>query len=74
MSTLVPPGLEMVTDSGAIHAVSFGGHGQFDELTRGELFSRCFVSEFQFNHVFFLLLPAIASAAEPGAAGRHRRT
>ena len=58
---LVPPRLEVVTDGGAVHAVRLGGDSQFDELARCELFGRCFVSEFQFSHSFFLLLVAIAT-------------
>ena len=56
MPTFVPPRLEMVTDGGAVHAVSFGGDSKFDELARCELFSGRLVSEFQFSHNFFLLL------------------
>ncbi|OOK69254.1 hypothetical protein BZL30_7234 [Mycobacterium kansasii] len=36
--------------------MSFCGDAKFDELARGELFSRCLVSEFEFSHSFFLLL------------------
>src|SRR6202007_200951 len=60
---LVPPWLEVVTDGCAVHAVTFGGDSQFDELARCELFSGRFVSQFQCSHQFFLLLVAIASAA-----------
>ena len=63
MPALVPPWLEVVTDGCAVHAVTFGGDSQFDELARCELFSGRFVSQFQFSHQFFLLLVAIASAA-----------
>jgi len=34
--------------------VTFGGDSQFDEFTRCELFSRRFVSEFQFSHMSVL--------------------
>ena len=53
MAALMTPGLEMIADRGAVHTVSFGGHRQFDELTRGELFSRRLVSQFEFSHGFF---------------------
>ena len=49
---LVPPRLEVVADRGAVHAVRFGRHRQFDEFARGELLRRRLVSEFQFSHVF----------------------
>ena len=56
----------MVTDGGAVHPVSLGGNREFNQLAWRELFSGCFVSESQFNHSFFLLLVAIASAAGAG--------
>ncbi|BBX98475.1 hypothetical protein MLAC_37690 [Mycobacterium lacus] len=63
----------MVADGGAVHAVSLGGNGQFDELARGELFGGRLVSEFQFNHQFFLLLHSLlvdsrSRPASPGSA------
>ncbi|BBZ46100.1 hypothetical protein MPRM_33810 [Mycobacterium parmense] len=58
MAALVPPRLEMVTDGRAVHAVTFGGDSEFNELTRCELFSGSLVSQFQFSHESFLLLTA----------------
>ena len=47
---LVPPRLEVIADRCAVHAVRFGGDGQFDELPRRELLRRRLVSKFEFSH------------------------
>lgn len=68
MPARMPPGLKMITDGSSVHAVRFGGDSELDELARRELFSRCFVPEFQFSHQFFLLLCERSRPATPGYA------
>jgi glyoxylase-like metal-dependent hydrolase (beta-lactamase superfamily II) len=64
MPTLMTPRLEVVADGGTVHAVCLGGDRQLNEFARGELFSRCLVSQFQFSHVSFLLpAPRLAGMA-----------
>ena len=41
----------MIADRSAVHAVPFGQHCQFHQLSRAELLRRRFVSQFQFNYL-----------------------